>query len=143
MYNFNDYNNQYMYKQPQLQQYQQPQFQQPQYQQVQTALKQQDMLQQSNVNWIAVSGIEDAKSRIVQPNFTLWMLDNNSSRFYVKTSDNFGVTTFKVFEFREMTEDNEQQIKNEYVTKDEIEQIIEQKINDLAEKELRDKTREG
>lgn len=128
----NSYNSLPQYQQLQLQQYQPQTFlQQPQMQ----------MQQQNNENmkWVAVNGIEGAKSHIVQPNSTCWMLDNNESKFYVKSADAYGVTTLKAFEFTEITNKNdfkevskESNINlSEYIKKSEIDEIIANKIQQI------------
>jgi hypothetical protein len=57
---------------------------------------------QQNVTWIPVSGVQGAKDHIVQPGMTAWLMDNNESKFYVKSADNLGVTTLKAFQFVEI-----------------------------------------
>ena len=57
-----------------------------------------------NVNWIQVSGIEGAKNQIVQPGQTAWMMDNNQPYFYVKSVDNVGSSTFRIFQFTEVAD---------------------------------------
>jgi len=61
-----------------------------------------------NVNWIQVSGIEGAKNQIVQPGQTAWMMDNNQPYFYVKSVDGVGSSTFRIFQFSEVQEAQEQ-----------------------------------
>lgn len=57
-----------------------------------------------NVNWIQVSGIEGAKNQIVQPGQTAWMMDNNQPYFYVKSVDGVGSSTFRIFQFAEVSD---------------------------------------
>lgn len=57
-----------------------------------------------NVDWIRVSGIDGAKNQIVQPGQTVWMMDNNEPYFYVKSADNVGSCTFRIFQFAEVQE---------------------------------------
>lgn len=57
-----------------------------------------------NVNWIYVSGVDGAKNQIVQPGQTAWMMDNNQPYFYVKSVDNVGSSTFRIFQFAEVQE---------------------------------------
>lgn len=57
-----------------------------------------------NVNWVYVSGIDGAKNQIVQPGGTVWMMDNNEPYFYVKSVDNVGSSTFRIFQFAEMAD---------------------------------------
>ena len=90
---------------------------------------------QTNVNWIRVNGIESAKSQVVPPNSTMWFMNTNEPIFYVKTADNLGVSTIKAYRFEEITSDTKE-TRSEYVTKEEIENIIEAKINELAKRDL-------
>lgn len=62
-----------------------------------------------NVNWIQVSGIDGAKNQIVQPGQTAWMMDNNQPYFYVKSVDNVGSSTFRIFQFAEVQESASEQ----------------------------------
>jgi hypothetical protein len=64
----------------------------------------QNVMQNQNVNWIPVSGIQGARDHIVQPNQTAWMMDNNEPVFYVKKADSFGTTEFKAYRFEEITD---------------------------------------
>lgn len=91
-----------------------------------------------NVNWIQVSGIEGAKSQIVQQGHTAWMMDNNAPYFYVKSVDNVGSCTFRIFQFTEVQEIAQEQPEqpqidlSQYVQRGEFEQLksmIEQLTN--------------
>lgn len=91
-----------------------------------------------NVDWIRVSGIDGAKNQIVQPGQTVWMMDNNEPYFYVKSADNVGSCTFRIFQFLEVQEVTQEQPSqpqidlSEYVQRGEFEQLkamMEQIIN--------------
>ena len=90
---------------------------------------------QTNVNWIRVNDIESARSQVVPANSTMWFMNTNEPIFYVKTADNLGVSTIKAYKFEEISSDTKE-VKGDYVTKQEIENIIEAKINELARKDL-------
>lgn len=84
-----------------------------------------------NVNWIQVAGIEGAKSQIVQPGHTAWMMDNNSPVFYVKSVDGMGSATFKAFRFAEIAPETQNATQNgqeinmrEYVTREEFNALL-------------------
>ncbi len=96
-----------------------------------------------NVNWIQVSGIEGAKSQIVQQGHMAWMMDNNAPYFYVKSVDNVGSCTFRIFQFTEVQEVAQEQPEqpqidlSQYVQRGEFEQLkamIEQ-LNNAQEKQ--------
>lgn len=57
-----------------------------------------------NVNWIRVNGIEGAKNQIVQPNETVWMMDNNLPYIYAKAVDKFGTPDFHIYYTEEVSE---------------------------------------
>ena len=91
-----------------------------------------------NVDWIRVSGIDGAKNQIVQPGQTVWMMDNNEPYFYVKSADNVGSCTFRIFQFAEVQEVAPEQPEqpqidlSQYVQRGEFEQLkalIEQLTN--------------
>lgn len=80
-----------------------------------------------NVNWIQVNGIDGAKNQIVQQGCTAWMMDNNAPYFYVKSVDNVGSSTFRIFQFSEMAEtvpEPQPQIDpSQYVQRDEFDEL--------------------
>lgn len=81
-----------------------------------------------NVNWIPVSGVDGAKNQIVQPGQTAWMMDNNDPYFYVKSVDNVGSSSLRIFQFSEVqeesTEQPTQQIDlSQYVHRDEFDEL--------------------
>lgn len=108
-----------------------------------------DMMQKQqsnqNVNWTPVNGIEGAKNHIVMRNETAWLMDNNEQRFYVKSVDNSGVATLKVYEFREISDKTQSKEVSDtvginlqdFVKRTEIEEIIEQKLEELAKQSLK------
>ena len=58
---------------------------------------------QGGLNW--VQGIEAAKSYMVAPNTTVLLMDSESQRFYLKTSDSSGMPLpLRVFEYTETTQ---------------------------------------
>ena len=77
-----------------------------------------------NVTWIRVNGINGAKEHIVQPNQTVWLMDNNDSIFFVKSADNLGVTTLKSYKFFEIDlQNNSTTSSNEYVSIQDFNQL--------------------
>lgn len=99
-----------------------------------------------NVNWIRVSGIDGAKNQIVQPGQTAWMMDNNDPYFYVKSADNVGSCTFRIFQFAEVHEAAQERPEqpqidlSQYVQRDEFEQLkalIEQFTNEQVKQPIK------
>lgn len=82
----------------------------------------------NGINW--VQGIEGAKAYQIQPNSNIVLLDSERNRMYIKTSDNIGMCNLRIFDFTEITETSTeqklaQQDLSNYVTKDELQSILE------------------
>ena len=95
-----------------------------------------------NVNWIHVAGIDGAKNQIVQPGQTTWMMDNNSPFFYVKSVDNMGSATLRVFRFQEIPADalttpqtQSKDYSDKYVTREEYNELLARLGEKTTEKE--------
>ena len=59
--------------------------------------------QQVNQGLLWVSGEVGAKSYLVAPNSTVLLMDSDSSRFYLKSADNAGMPSLRIFEYTEVT----------------------------------------
>lgn len=99
----------------QAQQYQIPQMQQAQAQPPQT-----------NQGLLWVQGEAGAKSYLVAPNTTVLLMDSEGSRFYLKSTDNAGMPSLRVFEYSEVSQNAPQaaqsaqtNLDDKYVTRDE------------------------
>lgn len=57
----------------------------------------------TNISWVYVNGMDGAKSQIVQPNQTVWMMDSSDPVIYVKAVDSIGTATLKAFSLTEIT----------------------------------------
>lgn len=87
---------------------------------------------QNNIIW--VNGKENAKLMQLPPNSTVILLDNDSDKFYIKTTDDIGLAKLRVFSYTEEldipgTENNttsqQPQIDmSNYVTKADLQQAI-------------------
>lgn len=82
----------------------------PQYPQASAQLVQVQEQRRTNAEWIPVSSVQQVREHIVQPNQTLYFMNNNKAEFYVKTSDSFGTPTFKAFQFEEINPDVPQSV---------------------------------
>lgn len=100
----------------------------PQYQQMQQP--QTPQVQNGGITW--VSGMESAKSFLIAPNTSVMLLDSENPFFYIKSADQSGMPTLRVFKFEEVT-GQQQQPKVEvapqidtsmYITRDEFEKRI-------------------
>lgn len=56
---------------------------------------------QSNNPWIQVPNYEGAKSIMIGPNQTVYMMSQNAPEFYIKMTDAMGVATLKAYRFSE------------------------------------------
>lgn len=104
---------------PQQMQYQQP---------VQQVQPQQP--QGNGIVWVQGEGA--ARSYLLAPNTSIVLFDSESPAFYIKTTDQSGMPTLRVFKFEEVT-GQQQQLKIEtaqkfdtsmYITRDEFEKRI-------------------
>ena len=101
------------YPQYQTQQYVPPQYPQPQY-------------QQNSIIW--VQGIEGAKAYPVGAGNSVLLMDSDGQYLYIKSADNTGMPTLRIFEYTEITERKE--VKAEkldmsmFVTRDEMEEAL-------------------
>lgn len=77
--------------------------------------------QNQNNNIIFVQGEVGAKSFQLQPNQSVMLLDNDDSKFYIKTTDSTGMSTLKTYKFEEIKDEPKVSIEsNKYVTKEEF-----------------------
>ena len=58
---------------------------------------------QVNQGLLWVSGEVGAKSYLVAPNSTVLLMDSDSQRFYLKSADNAGMPSLRIFEYSEVT----------------------------------------
>ena len=77
---------------------------------------------------IWVQGIEGAKAYQVTPNTIVQLMDSeNDGIFYIKVSDNIGMSTLRTFRYTEIEQPEEQPQQtnlSEYVRKDELQDLI-------------------
>ena len=88
---------------------------------------------QTNQGLLWVSGEVGAKSYLVAPNSTVLLMDSDSSRFYLKSADNSGMPSLRIFEYKEVTnmaqnapQDSrtvENNLDVRYVTRDEYDRL--------------------
>ena len=62
---------------------------------------------QQNNGLIWVQGIESAKSYMVAPNTTVLLMDSESQKFYLKSSDASGMPMLRVFEYSEIAQNSQ------------------------------------
>lgn len=83
---------------------------------------------QVNQGLLWVQGEAGAKSYLVAPNTTVLLMDSESQRFYLKSTDGAGMPSMKIFEYSEVPQNapqalnsNEKDFSDKYVTRDEYE----------------------
>lgn len=105
----------------------------PQPQQPQT-----DSSQTSGINWVL--GEEGAKAFLVAPGKTVFLMDREQPRFYIKSMDMSGVPTLQKFRFEEIIENEtispaymtQNQNEPDYITRSEFDQRF-QELRGLIE----------
>lgn len=75
---------------------------QNQYQQA-VNVPQMQPVQQVNQGLLWVSGEIGAKSYLVAPNSTVLLMDSDAQRFYLKSADNAGMPSLRIFEYTEVS----------------------------------------
>lgn len=98
---------------------------QNQYQQI---VSPQNQPQQVNQGLLWVQGEAGAKSYLVAPNTTVLLMDSESQRFYLKSTDGAGMPSMRMFEYSEVSQNapqglnsNEINLDGKYVTREEYE----------------------
>ena len=86
---------------------------------------------QVNQGLLWVSGEVGAKSYLVAPNSTVLLMDSDTQRFYLKSADNAGMPSLRIFEYKEVTNipqnapqalnSDLKQLDDKYVTREEYE----------------------
>ncbi len=104
------------------------QLQAQQYQIPQTM--QQSQPPQTNQGLLWVQGEAGAKSYLVAPNTTVLLMDSEGSRFYLKSTDNAGMPSLRVFEYSEVSQNAPQALQSaqgnlddKYVTRQEYSRL--------------------
>lgn len=86
-----------------------------------------------SINW--VQGESGAKAWLINPGTSVLLMDSETQRFYIKTSDTAGMPTMRVFEYKEITGMPVQeatQNSDSFVTRKEFEELR-RKLDELSE----------
>ncbi len=85
---------------------------------------------QTNQGLLWVQGEAGAKSYLVAPNTTVLLMDSEGSRFYLKSTDNAGMPSLRVFEYSEVVQSAPQatqsipnNLDDKYVTREEYSRL--------------------
>lgn len=86
---------------------------------------------QTNQGLLWVQGEAGAKSYLVAPNTTVLLMDSEGSRFYLKSTDNAGMPSLRVFEYSEVSQNASQaaqsaqtNLDDKYVTRQEYDALL-------------------
>ena len=80
--------------------------------------------QQNTVNW--VQGEAAARSYPVAPNSSVFLMDYDGDKFYIKSADMSGMPTFRAFAFTEITGQTNAptaEQEHQFVTKEEFDAL--------------------
>lgn len=85
---------------------------------------------QTNQGLLWVQGEAGAKSYLVAPNTTVLLMDSEGSRFYLKSTNNAGMPSLRVFEYSEVSQNASQaaqsaqtNLDDKYVTRQEYDAL--------------------
>lgn len=85
---------------------------------------------QTNQGLLWVQGENAARSYLVAPNSTVLLMDSDASRFYLKSADNVGMPSLKIFEYSEVQQNAPQapqstqtNLDDKYVTREEYSRL--------------------
>ena len=77
---------------------------------------------QNGIIW--VQGEEGARAYMIPPNSTAMMLDSdNEGKFYIKTTDNIGMSNLRTFSFKEVIDLQPVENTDKYATKADLQEI--------------------
>ena len=83
--------------------------------------------QKNGINW--VQGVEGAKAFQLMPNSNTVLMDSeNDGIFYIKVCDNIGMCSLRKFRYQEIIDEPQQ--TNQYVTRDELMNILKEQKNE-------------
>lgn len=99
-------------------------------QQYQPAMQAANNPPQTNQGLLWVQGEAGAKSYLVAPNTTVLLMDSEGSRFYLKSTDNAGMPSLRVFEYSEVSQNAlqaaqsaQEDLDSKYVTREEYSRL--------------------
>lgn len=94
------------------------QLQAQQYQMAGTQMSLPNQPPQTNQGLLWVQGEAAARSYLVAPNTTVLLMDSDASRFYLKSADNAGMPSLRMFEYSEVSQNAPQSTQSEKINLD-------------------------
>lgn len=107
---------------------------------------------QTNQGILWVQGESGAKSYLVAPNTTVLLMDSETERFYIKTTDASGMPNLRTFEYKELGAQPliaDVPPEDKFVTREEYQSLskkyddIMEKLNALTEPKTKSKAKGG
>lgn len=90
------------------------------------------IMSDTNANFIFVNSMKEAKSYMMRPGQTLWMMDNYKPAMYVKAVDTTGRVNFRAIGLTDL-DVNSDEDEGEYATKTDLAKISAQ-LNELTQR---------
>ena len=94
----------------------------------------QQQAQPVNQGILWVQGEAGAKSYLVAPNTSVLLLDSESEKFYIKTTDQAGMPTLRTFEYKEITVGDALAVQKQPEINMDDKYVTRQEYNDLRGK---------
>lgn len=80
-------------------------------------------------NLIRVNGIDGAKAYQMSPNSTVSLFDANEDIMYIKSTDGAGFPSIRTFSFTEVKQEMKQEVKQDYISRQEFEDFKKELMN--------------
>lgn len=80
-------------------------------------------------NLIRVNGIEGAKAYQMSANSIVSLFDANDDIMYIKSTDGAGFPSIRTFSFTEVKQDIKQEVKQDYISRQEFEDFKKELMN--------------
>ena len=129
---YNDFNNIYQnpYNQRPMQSNYQP------LQSTYTPQSMQPIRQQNNLDWIMVQSINQVEQIAVQPGQKAWIMVQNEPIFALRTANDMGLVNTEYYKFEKYNKEAPVVAHENYVTRDEMLKIIDEKIKELKDESI-------
>ena len=104
---------------------------------------------ENNIIW--VKGKENARSMQLPPNSTVILLDSETGKFYIKTTDDIGLGRLRIFNYTEQPDNQQEEngVKTQtlpdlsnYVTKEQLNKLLKEiKVNEQPVSRVKQQTK--
>lgn len=102
--------------------------------------RQQYSYTQEKLSVLSYASEEEVRGYILQPNTQVFAIDREKPFFYIKTADNLGRSTVNKYKFEQVFDDvvMDKQVKEDYLTKADLKNIVTRDEFDNLSKTLRE-----